>query len=284
MYNDKVHSYKHSVSAMCQYSTVTVTVTRNGAKMTFSLAFHKCNQPLKQQDIIYMCQTEGNQTQYLVWSVFQSASRCHMGAGTPNSSQWTSPPAPMKTSNCTRSSGHKQRRTRYWPADARTAIYPSSSCCDKLYKCWCISPMARPENGYLQDTPHPHCTQMERFPTSSRGKKNRIIFTIDGCWIFSLFFLQCGALEVDFCFIQEWALIPDFSWGMFFNWWHPPTSILILRQIQCCQLHNEWKGVYRAGRWLPHLPHKMRNSCSKQPAKTRTQKLQNQWKELFCKG
>ena len=66
MYNDKIHSYKHSVSAMCQYSTVTVTVTRNGAKMTFSLAFHKCNQPFKQQDIIYMCQTEGNETQYLV--------------------------------------------------------------------------------------------------------------------------------------------------------------------------------------------------------------------------
>jgi len=37
------------------------------------------------------------------------------------------PPAPMKTSICTCSSGHKHRRRRNWLADARTAIYPSSN-------------------------------------------------------------------------------------------------------------------------------------------------------------
>ncbi len=58
----------------------------------------------------------------------------------------------------------------------------------------------------------PHSTQMEKFPTSSRGNKSRIFFTIDVCWVFGFVFLQCGALEVDFCFIQEWVLNPDFWW------------------------------------------------------------------------
>ena len=70
--------------------------------------------------------------------------------------------------------------------------------------------MARSERGNLKTYPKLH-TEGE-VPISSSGSNSRIFFNIDVCLIFSLVFLQRGALIVAFCFMQQWVLNPDFPY------------------------------------------------------------------------
>ena len=57
------------------------------------------------------------------------------------------------------------------------------------------------------------CSSVYRKISISSGNNSRIFFNIDVCLIFSLGFLQCGALIVAFCFMQQCLLNPDFPLG-----------------------------------------------------------------------
>ena len=176
MYNDKIHSYKHSVSIICQYSTVTEITASNGAKMTFSRAFHKCNQTrycvcfpsVWHIQRIYWC-LHG-------WSGSQDASRCHIGC-------WHSQSFTMNFTSSTNENFHLH--LQQWPQGKKKQDILHHWC---LLGIWFFFPAVWGTGSGLllhsrmgveswffmmnvfdwQKNP-PHCTQMERLQTSSRG-------------------------------------------------------------------------------------------------------------------